>query len=392
MGQSTPIVNALFEGGQGRVIFVDEISGFFSSGYREEISKSLISFLENFPEKFVFVAADYSDKYDQMTKLDAGLAGRIPFVFDIPKWDANTSLHVLERQLIASKKIVSPLLHVHLHKRMTEIANIYDKTSERGFASGRTVRSIYESIMTECTSSTKPSSLRNPVTIEIIDRVFDQVGPKLRALLPTPVSLFPEINMGMQFAQNMAQEILKPKEAIVPNNPCNFNLKKLMETLGGNLLKVSPSYRTEYQKELDRLQTVHCKITLLERQSANLLKSAHSAMVEKNGLQTKMLSTMDVVLKERLRLEIEMKRKAEEVARLASQREADEAARILEKERKKEDIRARIVKISRCPVNLVYIYNGAGSFTCTGGGHTVTLAQLGLSLNDIEEAGIVNRH
>ena len=71
------------------------MSGYLGSVYRDEVTPLLLTYLEDYPEKFIFVAADYPQNFSKVVGANSGMRSRYRYVIDLKRWDAALSTKVL---------------------------------------------------------------------------------------------------------------------------------------------------------------------------------------------------------------------------------------------------------------------------------------------------------
>ena len=357
VGQSAAKVREVFENASGQTIFIDEISGFFDSGYRKEIIKTMVSYLEDYPEKFVFIAADYPENYERLKTLDSGLSSRFRYVFEIKPWDAHLSTQVILRTLRKKYKLDLSKWHDRLLGHMKILSQIVwtnPKTkSTVGFASGRTCRTLWQELYSR-TLGLKPAQMT-----AAIEKVFDQMRKSLESDVTTATSgaycsPAPRVRLATQsqYAEQTQNPVRhdKARRVELPQLAKDLNLDN---ALGKDLLVAlaNPALKANEKREIMK----------------QLLKQAND---DKEKLDRLLKEQAEALRKwqeaERKRLEEEERKRKEEEARRLAQMKREKAERV---KKAKAKAQRYVRRTGKCVAGYDWIHRGNGLFQCSAGGH-----------------------
>lgn len=91
VGQTAPKVASICRDAYGSVLFIDEAytlanANYRAGGFAKEAVDALIAQMENHREDFMVILAGYPADMDRLMNLNAGFAGRVPYVIEFPNY------------------------------------------------------------------------------------------------------------------------------------------------------------------------------------------------------------------------------------------------------------------------------------------------------------------
>ena len=147
-GQTAPRVASICRDAYGSVLFIDEAytlanaSSREGRGYGIEAVDALIAQMENHREDFMVILAGYPKDMERLMKLNAGFAGRVPYVIEFP----NYSRQELARIFMVMLKESSFQAGEGLEKEVEDYFTGLDSSviEAENFSNARFVRNIFE--------------------------------------------------------------------------------------------------------------------------------------------------------------------------------------------------------------------------------------------------------
>lgn len=140
IGQTALKTEAKLESAIGGVLFIDEAyslaTGYENDFGQEAISK-LITFMEDYRDDLVVIAAGYGEEMDDFLASNSGLASRFPIRFDFPDYSDDELIDVLIRFAQADGRTVGPEALAEARRLLAE------KRDRPGFGNARDVRSLF---------------------------------------------------------------------------------------------------------------------------------------------------------------------------------------------------------------------------------------------------------
>ncbi len=148
IGQTAPKVASICRDAYGSVLFIDEAYTLANAHYREgsgfarEAVDALIAQMENHREDFMVILSGYPKDMERLMKLNAGFAGRVPYVIEFP----NYSRQELARIFMAMLKESSFQAGKGLKKEVEAYFGSLDSSviEAENFSNARFVRNIFE--------------------------------------------------------------------------------------------------------------------------------------------------------------------------------------------------------------------------------------------------------
>lgn len=148
IGQTAPKVAAICRDAYGSVLFIDEAYTLANANYRggqgfaKEAVDALIAQMENHREDFLVILAGYPADMERLMKLNAGFAGRVPYVIEFPNYSRKELAEIFMAMLKESS--------FHAGKGLKKAVNEYfmglDSSiiESETFSNARFVRNIFE--------------------------------------------------------------------------------------------------------------------------------------------------------------------------------------------------------------------------------------------------------
>ena len=148
VGQTAPKVAAICRDAYGSVLFIDEAYTLANANYRggqgfaKEAVDALIAQMENHREDFLVILAGYPGDMERLMKLNAGFAGRVPYVIEFP----NYSREELAQIFMAMLKESTFRAGEGLEQAVSEYFQGLDSSiiESENFSNARFVRNIFE--------------------------------------------------------------------------------------------------------------------------------------------------------------------------------------------------------------------------------------------------------
>ena len=148
IGQTAPKVAAICRDAYGSVLFIDEAYTLANANYRggqgfaKEAVDALISQMENHREDFLVILAGYPGDMERLMKLNAGFAGRVPYVIEFP----NYSREELAQIFMAMLKESTFRAGEGLEQAVSEYFQRLDSSiiESETFSNARFVRNVFE--------------------------------------------------------------------------------------------------------------------------------------------------------------------------------------------------------------------------------------------------------
>ena len=170
IGQTALKTEAKLESAIGGVLFIDEAyslaTGYENDFGQEAISK-LITFMEDYRDDLVVIAAGYGEEMDDFLASNSGLASRFPIRFDFPDYSDDELIDVLIRFAQADGRTVGPEALAEARRLLAE------KRDRPGFGNARDVRSLFS------------AAKRHQISRLADERSLHEVQPeRVRTLLP----------------------------------------------------------------------------------------------------------------------------------------------------------------------------------------------------------------
>lgn len=110
IGQTALKTEALLESALGGVLFIDEAYDLASDGnqdFTNEAISKLLTYMEDYRDDLVVIAAGYGPDMDHFLKANPGLASRFPVTLDFPDYSPQELLQVLLRMAQSESRIIS---------------------------------------------------------------------------------------------------------------------------------------------------------------------------------------------------------------------------------------------------------------------------------------------
>jgi DNA replication protein DnaC len=183
VGQSTAKVDKVFSDGWGKTIFFDEFSGWRTSGFAEEIAKSLLTWLWDNPCKYAVVVADYESKFELVWALDGGLRSRFPDAqrIHVPRWGAAKCCALLEKIMLQKQRLDVSAHHDVILGHFETMCSCFSQVDESvGFASGRTTEQVADDLVTAYNTACSATPELDSLPVECINSVMSRWIQSLR--------------------------------------------------------------------------------------------------------------------------------------------------------------------------------------------------------------------
>ncbi|WP_180959768.1 AAA family ATPase [Brevibacterium sp. Mu109] len=170
IGQTALKTESKLESAIGGVLFIDEAyslaTGYENDFGQEAISK-LITFMEDYRDDLVVIAAGYGEEMDDFLASNSGLASRFPIRFDFPDYSDDELIDVLIRFAQADGRTVGPEALAEARRLLAE------KRDRPGFGNARDVRNLFS------------AAKRHQISRLADERSLHEVQPeRVRTLLP----------------------------------------------------------------------------------------------------------------------------------------------------------------------------------------------------------------
>ena len=133
VGQTTPKVHEKFRQAWGKVIFIDEVSGFVNSGFKDDIKKAMLPYLEQ-KGKLIAIVADYKDNIAKFLALDEGMPGRFNYEYEVKNWSVERSVDVFMKVCREQQRI-----SLQEHHKLYLLSNLRIICDHSKFKNGRTI-------------------------------------------------------------------------------------------------------------------------------------------------------------------------------------------------------------------------------------------------------------
>lgn len=170
IGQTALKTEAKLEAAIGGVLFIDEAYSLATddeSDFGQEAISELITFMEDYRDDLVVIAAGYESEMDDFLASNSGLASRFPIRFDFPDYSDDELVDVLGRFAQADGRIVGPEALAEARGLLTA------KRDKPGFGNARDVRSLFS------------AAKRHQISRLADERSLHEVEPdRVRTLLP----------------------------------------------------------------------------------------------------------------------------------------------------------------------------------------------------------------
>jgi SpoVK/Ycf46/Vps4 family AAA+-type ATPase len=183
VGQTTAKVDQVFSDGWGKTIFIDEFSGWRTSGFAEEIAKSLLNPLWDNPCKYAVVVADYESKFELVWAVDGGLRSRFPEPqrIHVPRWGAAKCCALLEKIMLQKQRLDVSAHHDVILGHFETMCSCFSQVDESvGFASGRTTEQVADDLVTAYNTACSASPELDSLPVECINSVMSRWIQSLR--------------------------------------------------------------------------------------------------------------------------------------------------------------------------------------------------------------------
>jgi AAA+ superfamily predicted ATPase len=170
---------------------------------------------------------------------------------------------------------------------------------------------------------------------------------------------------------------LRDPTKVEPRNDPPFDANVSVAELISRAVHFERGVRQQQQQQQQE-QSSH--VSLLTPEEEQLEEEACNAELDakKKELEDLLAKQADEAHRQALRKELQ---RLEELRRAIERANAEEKRKLLERERKREEIRRKLASMGQCPAGYSWHREGPG-FRCGGGSHYVTLAALGVSEAD----------
>ncbi|GAA4510882.1 AAA family ATPase [Brevibacterium yomogidense] len=174
IGQTALKTEAKIESAIGGVLFIDEAYSLVNdteNDFGQEAVAKLLTFMEDYRDDLVVIAAGYGDEMDDFLASNSGLPSRFPVHFTFPDYSDDELVDVLVRFAHADNRNVGP-------EALAEARSILaTKRNMPGFGNARDVRTLYA------------SAKRHQISRLADELSFQEVTPeRVRTLLPVDLA------------------------------------------------------------------------------------------------------------------------------------------------------------------------------------------------------------
>lgn len=145
LGQTERNTKKIIEQSLGGVLFIDEayqLATGSDNDYGKQAIETLITYLENYRNKFIVILAGYTNEMEKFLDSNPGLRSRVPKNITFPDYTTDEVVLIVESYLIKQWKVDKG----HLQKVVTEI---YNKIPAKERSNARWARNFSESIIQE---------------------------------------------------------------------------------------------------------------------------------------------------------------------------------------------------------------------------------------------------
>lgn len=167
IGQTEKQTKEILEQAMGGVLFIDEayqLIGTSDNDFGKQAIETLLTYLENYRDKFVVILAGYTEEMDEFLKVNPGLRSRIPGKIIFPDYSPEEIATIVERNITKDWEINVPLLRA-------TVIDIYINLEKNEKANARWARNFSERLI----QNHKVWVSEHPSAIHQLKKINDEV-------------------------------------------------------------------------------------------------------------------------------------------------------------------------------------------------------------------------
>lgn len=143
IGHTEKQTKEILEQAMGGVLFIDEayqLTGTSDNDFGKQAIETLLTYLENYRDKFVVILAGYTEEMDEFLKVNPGLQSRIPRKIIFPDYSPNEIAMIVEKIITKDWEVNVPLLK-------STVVDIYKELPSNEKSNARWARNFSERLV-----------------------------------------------------------------------------------------------------------------------------------------------------------------------------------------------------------------------------------------------------
>lgn len=171
IGQTEKQTKEILEQAMGGVLFIDEayqLAGKSDNDFGKQAIETLLTYLENYRDKFIVILAGYTNEMEEFLKVNPGLRSRIPNNIIFPDYSPDEVATIVENHITKDWKVNVPLLR-------SKVIDIYSNLSRDERANARWARNFSERLI----QNHKVWLVEQDIAIDHLKEINDEVVREL---------------------------------------------------------------------------------------------------------------------------------------------------------------------------------------------------------------------
>lgn len=143
IGHTEKQTKEIIEQSMGGVLFIDEayqLSSGSDNDFGKQAVETLLTYLENYRDKFIVILAGYTNEMDKFLDVNPGLRSRVPLHIEFPDYSAEEVATIVEKTVTNNWDVDIPLLK-------SVVKDIYVELPEHEKSNGRWARNFTDQLI-----------------------------------------------------------------------------------------------------------------------------------------------------------------------------------------------------------------------------------------------------